>query len=54
MHKELITYLRAHALELVALARKAADPEIANKLEAMAVLLKRPSKLESKPGSRTV
>jgi hypothetical protein len=47
MHKELITYLRAHAHELVKLARKASDEPLSLELEKLAIeLLRRAAELE--------
>jgi hypothetical protein len=47
MHRELIEYLRAHALELVKMARETSDEALASKLETMAIeLLKRAAELE--------
>jgi hypothetical protein len=47
MHKELITYLRMHAHDLVKLARKASDEALSLELEKMAIeLLKRAADLE--------
>ena len=47
MHKELIVYLRAHAHDLVKLARRTSDETLSLDLEKMAIeLLKRAGDLE--------
>jgi hypothetical protein len=47
MIKDFTEYLRAHALELIQLARAATDPNLSTKLESMAVeLLKRTLQFE--------
>jgi hypothetical protein len=47
MHRELVSYLRAHAYSLVKLARKSSDGALALELEQLAVeLFKRAADLE--------
>ena len=47
MHKELIEYLREHAMTLVRLARRTFDAALATELEGMAIeLFERASALE--------
>ena len=47
MHNELIVYLRAHAHDLVKLARQSADETLSLELEKMAIeMLKRAADLE--------
>ena len=47
MHKELIVYLRAHAHDLVKLARQSSDETLSLELEKMAIeMLKRASDLD--------
>ena len=47
MHKELIAYLRAHAHDLVKLARQSADATLSIELEKLAIeMLKRAGDLE--------
>ena len=47
MHKELIVYLRAHAHDLVKLARQSSDETLSLELEKMAIeMLKRAGDLD--------
>ena len=47
MHKELLIYLRAHAHDLVKLARQSSDETLSLELEKMAIeMLKRAGDLE--------